>query len=166
MTELISKPAFSIGLTFLCAMPLCAQSAEKRASDAHWDSLVNANRVADSIALEERLVAGKIAAAQRLRSQQLAAKAAVFTDSLSIAERREFIVAEGKKHGWPATKVRDVVKNKVWVGMTAYQARLSWGEPSSINTTLTASGNREQWVYGKDYLYVSGNRVRAIQTSR
>jgi hypothetical protein len=40
----------------------------------------------------------------------------------------------------------------------------SWGRPSSINTTTTARGTREQWVYGgRNYLYFENGTLTAIQ---
>jgi hypothetical protein len=39
-----------------------------------------------------------------------------------------------------------------------------WGKPIRINRTTTASGVREQWVYGsKSYLYFTNGSVTAIQ---
>ncbi|MDI6766085.1 MAG: hypothetical protein QME52_04605 [Bacteroidota bacterium] len=44
---------------------------------------------------------------------------------------------------------------KVFVGMTAEQALLSWGEPKSINRTTTGRTIQEQWEYGSHtYLYL------------
>lgn len=43
----------------------------------------------------------------------------------------------------------------------------SWGKPQKINTTTSASGNREQWVYGNgNYLYFENDILVSIQTSR
>ncbi len=43
----------------------------------------------------------------------------------------------------------------------------NWGEPKSINETVTGSGTREQWVYGDgQYLYFTNGRVTAIQRSK
>lgn len=51
------------------------------------------------------------------------------------------------------------------IGMTTAQVLASsWGEPESINTTITANGNSEQWVYGlRMYIYFRNGRVSAIQ---
>jgi hypothetical protein len=53
----------------------------------------------------------------------------------------------------------------VSVGMTKEDVLASsWGRPESINTTTTASGTREQWVYGgRNYLYFENGRLVAIQ---
>lgn len=46
----------------------------------------------------------------------------------------------------------------VRVGMTKAEVAAScWGKPKSINSTTTARGTREQWVYGRDYLYFDEN---------
>lgn len=40
----------------------------------------------------------------------------------------------------------------------------SWGKPQSINTTTTANGTREQWVYGgRNYLYFRNGILTTIQ---
>ena len=50
--------------------------------------------------------------------------------------------------------------------MTAEMARLAWGEPTTVNTTITSRGKSEQWVYESSYLYLTNGSVTAIQTSR
>lgn len=53
------------------------------------------------------------------------------------------------------------------IGMTMRQVEASrWGLPDSINATEDAHGVREQWVYGRNYVYFTNGRVSAIQTSR
>ncbi|MGY3366129.1 hypothetical protein ACVWZL_003254 [Bradyrhizobium sp. GM2.4] len=43
----------------------------------------------------------------------------------------------------------------------------SWGKPTSVNTTITAYGRHEQWVYhGSNYLYFQNERLTSIQTGR
>jgi hypothetical protein len=57
--------------------------------------------------------------------------------------------------------------NGVSIGMSAEQVRKSsWGEPKSINETITARGKHEQWVYGGGYLYLENGVLTSIQTSR
>jgi len=53
------------------------------------------------------------------------------------------------------------------IGMTQQEAvQTLWGQPESKTRTVTASGSREQWVYGEGrYLYFDNGRVSAI-TSR
>ena len=57
-------------------------------------------------------------------------------------------------------------KGGVSVGMTASQVFSScWGKPRRVNTTITARGKHEQWVYGGGYLYLDDGVVTSIQTS-
>jgi hypothetical protein len=44
-------------------------------------------------------------------------------------------------------------KGTVQIGMTADQAREAWGRPNGINTTVSALGTQEQWIY-----HVSGGQ--------
>ena len=51
-----------------------------------------------------------------------------------------------------------IASSEVRIGMTADQARMSWGRPISINASGSKSGRREQWVYDRgsnpsQYLY-------------
>ena len=62
-----------------------------------------------------------------------------------------------------------IMHARVSVGMTAEQVRQSWGEPTRINSTLTSSGRREQWVYDlgrfrAQYVYVENDRVTSVQS--
>jgi hypothetical protein len=53
---------------------------------------------------------------------------------------------------------------KVKVGMTPGQTRCVLGEPERVNTTTTATGVSEQWVYGTGrYVYFRDGMVEAIQ---
>lgn len=57
-------------------------------------------------------------------------------------------------------------KPGVQIGMTKKQVReqSSWGEPLSINTTITKKGESEQWVYGNgQYLYFTRGVLSTIQ---
>lgn len=56
----------------------------------------------------------------------------------------------------------------VTMGMTAEEVRHSWGEPDTINTSTTASTDREQWVYRSgrkkpQYLYLTNGRLTSWQ---
>ncbi|WP_226669006.1 hypothetical protein [Microbulbifer aggregans] len=53
---------------------------------------------------------------------------------------------------------------KVWIGATSNQVLLSWGSPVDVNTSLTQSAKREQWVYGSgNYVYLTNGVVSGIQ---
>lgn len=56
-----------------------------------------------------------------------------------------------------------ILTGKVKIGMTKEMCRLSWGEPKSINETITAGKKTEQWVYSDNYLYLDNNILTAIQ---
>lgn len=56
-------------------------------------------------------------------------------------------------------------KDGVRIGMSgASVLASSWGRPQSVNRTTTASGTREQWVYGAgNYLYFENGVLTAVQ---
>ena len=60
----------------------------------------------------------------------------------------------------------DIVKSgRISVGMTERQVRISWGNPSYINTTVTRHGKSEQWVYNNfkpDLVYIKNGKVDSI----
>lgn len=72
-----------------------------------------------------------------------------------------------------AQRVADARKPKYpYVGMSAADAKklpFPWGEPDHVNTTTTAFGTREQWVYTDihgsplRYLYFAHDRLTTIQ---
>lgn len=50
------------------------------------------------------------------------------------------------------------------IGMTEAEVYAStWGKPQKVNTTETAAGKREQWVYDGGYIYLDNGIVTAIQ---
>lgn len=50
------------------------------------------------------------------------------------------------------------------IGMTEAEVYAStWGAPQKVNTTETAAGKREQWVYDGGYIYLNNGIVTAIQ---
>ena len=63
-----------------------------------------------------------------------------------------------------ADEKKEARKKGVNVGMTREQVKASsWGKPQSVNTTTSAYGNREQWVYGRSYLYFENGVLTTIQ---
>lgn len=65
-----------------------------------------------------------------------------------------------------ATKEEAARKKKagVSIGMSKDDVLASsWGKPRKINTTTTARGSREQWVYDGGYLYFDGDTLTTIQ---
>lgn len=91
--------------------------------------------------------------------------------------------AEAQKNGVKPTrsngdvnwqKVRESVEEKeqasavVRIGMSAAEVRTNWGAPNKVNTTTTAGGAGEQWIYyrGKyrtQYVYLSNGVVTSTQ---
>ena len=62
--------------------------------------------------------------------------------------------------------------NKVFVGMSAAHVIRSWGEPTSVNKTITGSSLSEQWVYRRgniadtQYLYMKNGVLEAMQSPK
>lgn len=74
------------------------------------------------------------------------------------SRRRGLISAYGEEVGLR------LINRQVWIGMTARQARESWGLPNKVNRTITAGVTHEQWVYdNENYLYFVDGRLDAIQ---
>jgi hypothetical protein len=68
---------------------------------------------------------------------------------------------------WSTEMTRAVINHQVAVGMTAEMVRMSWGEPRSINRTVTTGHTTEQWVYSmRSLVYLRDGLVTAIQTSK
>lgn len=54
---------------------------------------------------------------------------------------------EIRKSGFPLSVQEDILDRRIWRGMTKEMARLSWGEPSWVNTGRSNRRGKEQWVY-------------------
>lgn len=70
-------------------------------------------------------------------------------------------------------KVDVAIRNqKVFVGMSAAHVIRSWGEPTSVNKTITGSSLSEQWVYRRgnfadaQYLYLKNGVLEAMQSPK
>ncbi len=69
-----------------------------------------------------------------------------------------------KHPDWKRLACDAIVAKKVRVGMTKEQAIAAWGEPEDINTTSTAGGTHEQWVYGfGNYIYFDNGILSTVQ---
>jgi len=65
---------------------------------------------------------------------------------------------------WPARVWTAIADSEVFVGMTASQARMSWGEPSRVNDTVVRGLKGEQWLYGDgSYLSLVDGIVSEVQ---
>lgn len=80
-------------------------------------------------------------------------------------KRAQQLFDQAERQAAAADKARRK-REGVAVGMTAEDVLASsWGRPESINRTITAAGEREQWVYpGFQYLYLVNGKVVGIQT--
>lgn len=56
-----------------------------------------------------------------------------------------------------------ILQGKTVIGMTKEMCRLAWGEPKSINETITSGKKTEQWVYSDNYLYFDNGILTAMQ---
>lgn len=83
--------------------------------------------------------------------------------------QRQAAAAQAARQAAAHDRARAAIDSRqVYIGMAAADVRASWGDPSSINSTTTAAGTVEQWVYrwenGKQqYVYIDGGRVRSMQ---
>jgi hypothetical protein len=78
----------------------------------------------------------------------------------------DFLLIENPRvtHKWSEKVWNAIDEEKVFIGMTAEQARMSWGKPKEINKTITGNVKHEQWVYGSgSYLYLDNGTVTGIQ---
>jgi hypothetical protein len=71
--------------------------------------------------------------------------------------------ADKYKVKFGASNWNTILQGKVSIGMNKEMCLLSWGEPETINETITASGKSEQWVYSENYLYFENGKLRTIQ---
>ncbi|MBK8006737.1 MAG: hypothetical protein IPK12_23395 [Gemmatimonadetes bacterium] len=107
----------------------------------------------------------------RARQADLAAALARQAAEAREAEQRAAAEARTRRaalraRGWTVAQVNAIMRGAVQIGMTPDMVREAWGEPGRVNTTVTAAGERIQWVYASDYVYFEGGRVTTIQTSR
>jgi hypothetical protein len=131
---------------------------------------------ADSVeAIRKHLEDSLDAIGQRqLDSSNVAIAAQEARDAKALAAKQKAAAAKAKadwiasvnSHGWPQRVVDAILTKKIFVGMTAEQARMSWGKPQTNNKTVTAAHVHEQWVYGSgQYLYIDDGILTSFQTS-
>ena len=101
------------------------------------------------------------------QAQQAQVAAASRPHDIQVLLKRSAVRDACTKHPeWSLEDCQTIDQQKVQIGMTAEQVRLSWGKPKKINTTTYSGGEREQWVYGDEYLYVSNGVLKSMQTTR
>ncbi len=72
-----------------------------------------------------------------------------------------------KAYPWPKPIWDAIQDEKVALGMTKEQVKMSWREPKSISQTVTAAGKSEQWVFGSGaYVYLTDGLVSGIQNEK
>ncbi|NMM64361.1 zinc-ribbon domain-containing protein [Clostridium sp. P21] len=78
---------------------------------------------------------------------------------------REYNIEFAARSKYSNTTVNTSNKKEPRIGMTADEVRKStWGNPSHVNKTTTASGTSEQWVYSNNkYIYLENGVVTSIQ---
>ncbi len=63
-----------------------------------------------------------------------------------------------------SAELQNIKAGRVWIGATKDAVIAAWGSPLDINKTITANGEREQWVFrNNNYIYLSNGVVSAIQ---
>ena len=73
-------------------------------------------------------------------------------------------IADKKRHAEVMAEEAKCAAGKPKIGMTKAEAFKTWCEPWTVNTTETAGGTREQWVYkDRGYLYFENGVLVAIQ---
>lgn len=116
----------------------------------------HAARAADTaLSNTERRNAAAAALVRRPDDKQVAAiKAKLDTAVQAEAKAQQKALVKAKK------------SQGVTIGMSKQDVLDSaWGRPESVNTTHTARGTREQWVYGLgQYLYFQNDTLVGIQT--
>jgi hypothetical protein len=137
-----------------------AQQDRQRESDARLAEQMAqfaAERTALIAKAKQLNSAGKYADALQLGSMWLFAGDRELDAQTNLA--REKVAAQTERV--ERTRKR---KEGVNIGMTAKEVlESSWGKPQSVNSTHTAAGTREQWVYSGGYLYFDNGVLTAIQ---
>lgn len=120
----------------------------------------------DEIVAREKVRQEKQAQDEKARQE----KQALEEQRAKERAQREARIAQEKAERERARKIEERKRRAVMlaprIGMTWQQVvnQTSWGKPYDINRTTTASGTREQWVYGdRRYLYFDNGVLTAIQ---
>jgi hypothetical protein len=78
--------------------------------------------------------------------------------NLAAASAKTAAQLHSEFSSWSTRDCERVAQGMIWIGMTAEQARESWGAPDEVNHPLNDAGVLEQWVYaggphGTVYVY-------------
>ncbi|WP_141491573.1 hypothetical protein [Longimonas halophila] len=131
--------------------------------------------IADAIGVEEsQLEEAKEAEdspnseAMRVRNEMRSKENEIETISSQIrSNQREVSRIECRIRFNDTTLAISACRGSVAIGMRKAMVREAWGSPQDVNRTRTASGTREQWVYGsirnRRYVYFDDGVVTGIQ---
>lgn len=65
-----------------------------------------------------------------------------------LADSSQFFPSDPyKKYNWSQSTWNKIIAEEVALGMTMTQARLAWGDPTSISHETSSKGKIEVWVY-------------------
>lgn len=122
-------------------------------------------------ARQEKLVA--MANRQRERADEIRdqeaqeSRAAMIREGTRCKPSLQKVKRSIERHpAWDDRVIQAIVCGRVFIGMTAEQARAGWGAPDDINRSVYSFGVHEQWVYGEygsGYLYLEDGIVTSIQ---
>jgi hypothetical protein len=101
-----------------------------------------------------------------VQAQKVEAAAETRPHDLELLKHPRVRAACAKNPDWDMEVCQTIDQGQVSIGMTADQVRLSWGKPERINATLSSESQREQWIYGKQYLYMRNGLLKSMQTPR
>lgn len=91
--------------------------------------------------------------------EEIKYKATLKEREASLKERKADLI---RRFG--SVNAERLLKQKIWLGMSAEMAKVVLGEPEKINRTVTASGKQEQWIYNrKEYYYFTNGTLTAWQ---
>lgn len=137
--------------------------ANRMPNDEQYVALAKQTEIADylkTIANKSATIDQQLQAHRRLASVD-PQMAAPYAGELKRLEERALAEVKKEQQRIAAEKR----KQGVSIGMTKEDVLASnWGKPERINTTTTARGAREQWVYGgRNYLYFDNDILTAVQ---
>jgi hypothetical protein len=117
-------------------------------SGSQWDSIDAVQRDSVRLAREN---------AERTRQQEVREAAAA--QARAGRERRQRLLGR-----YNSATVEMIIAERIAIGWTPAMVRESWGEPSRVSTTTTASGRTETWFYGySSWVTFRNGRVALIQ---
>jgi hypothetical protein len=105
-------------------------------------------------------------AEMHVQAQKVQVAAETRPRDLELLKHQKVRAACAAHPEWEMEACQSIDQGEVSIGMTADQVRLSWGKPEKVNATLSSQNQREQWVYGKQYLYMQNGLLKSMQTPR